>query len=303
MNRKAFTLIELLVVIAIIAILAAILFPVFAQAKAAAKRVADVSNNKQITLGMIMYAGDYDDTVPPVMQGNWAWERYQIILWKDAVLPYIKNGGLYYAPGQPPFTLSQQGNGGVFSSPMYPYGWGVNADNGDTGDSSTRFPVAYALNCDAGKNEGLGPGTSVDSNTTDQHWTVFPWVEWWPWSQPTNVGGPGTMTALTNPAGTAMIAPTRSEYPNIQAEDFAYGCGNSPDDNGCTDPDPTVTVGRSVGNKIINLGFFDGHVKGLNAFLALGADDYDVYAVAETYSGWPGRPQVEAYMRGYAEWQ
>ena len=59
--RKAFTLIELLVVIAIIAILAAILFPVFAQAKAAAKKTAALSNTKQLVLGMIMYIGDYDD--------------------------------------------------------------------------------------------------------------------------------------------------------------------------------------------------------------------------------------------------
>ncbi len=61
MKRKAFTLIELLVVIAIIAILAAILFPVFAQAKVAAKGAAAISDVKQQSLGMIMYSGDYDD--------------------------------------------------------------------------------------------------------------------------------------------------------------------------------------------------------------------------------------------------
>jgi prepilin-type N-terminal cleavage/methylation domain-containing protein len=62
--RRAFTLIELLVVIAIIAILAAILFPVFAQAKEAAKKTHCVSNTKQTALAAIMYAGDYDDTIP-----------------------------------------------------------------------------------------------------------------------------------------------------------------------------------------------------------------------------------------------
>ena len=59
--RRAFTLIELLVVIAIIAILAAILFPVFAQAKAAAKNTADLSNNKQISTTVLLYGNDYDD--------------------------------------------------------------------------------------------------------------------------------------------------------------------------------------------------------------------------------------------------
>jgi prepilin-type N-terminal cleavage/methylation domain-containing protein len=62
--KKAFTLIELLVVIAIIAILAAILFPVFAQAKLAAKKTVSLSTQKQIGLGLIMYAGDADDLYP-----------------------------------------------------------------------------------------------------------------------------------------------------------------------------------------------------------------------------------------------
>lgn len=62
--KRAFTLIELLVVIAIIAILAAILFPVFAQAKTAAKKTASLSNHKQVSMGMIMYAGDADDNLP-----------------------------------------------------------------------------------------------------------------------------------------------------------------------------------------------------------------------------------------------
>ena len=66
MNRvnKAFTLIELLVVIAIIAILAAILFPVFAQARSKARQAACLSNMKQIGLGSMMYAQDYDEVMP-----------------------------------------------------------------------------------------------------------------------------------------------------------------------------------------------------------------------------------------------
>src|SRR4051812_31157002 len=64
MHRKAFTLIELLVVIAIIAILAAILFPVFAQAKLAAKKTQSLSNSKQINLGIQMYMNDQDDRYP-----------------------------------------------------------------------------------------------------------------------------------------------------------------------------------------------------------------------------------------------
>ncbi len=64
MKRNAFTLIELLVVIAIIAILAAILFPVFAQAKVAAKKTSDLSNTKQFATGTMIYSADYDDVFP-----------------------------------------------------------------------------------------------------------------------------------------------------------------------------------------------------------------------------------------------
>jgi len=66
--KRAFTLIELLVVIAIIAILAAILFPVFAQAKEAAKKTTCLSNTKQMALGIYMYSNDNDDVYP---QNDW----------------------------------------------------------------------------------------------------------------------------------------------------------------------------------------------------------------------------------------
>src|SRR5438270_3402135 len=69
-STSAFTLIELLVVIAIIAILAAILFPVFAQARAKARQITCVSNLKQITLATVMYKQDYDQNFP-----YWNWVR------------------------------------------------------------------------------------------------------------------------------------------------------------------------------------------------------------------------------------
>ena len=98
--KKAFTLIELLVVIAIIAILAAILFPVFAQAKAAAKKTQALSNIKQTNLGILIYTNDTDDNFPigsgaswyyPDGSGGWAWDT----------TPYIKSLPLLLDPSDP----------------------------------------------------------------------------------------------------------------------------------------------------------------------------------------------------------
>ncbi|OJU61650.1 MAG: hypothetical protein BGO01_06185 [Armatimonadetes bacterium 55-13] len=119
MFKKAFTLIELLVVIAIIAILAAILFPVFAQAKEAAKKTACLSNDKQIGTSLQMYLADYDDTCPITraidpatglnVARNVVWESLPTIptasaatvtrsMWANAMYPYIKNWDIWSCP-------------------------------------------------------------------------------------------------------------------------------------------------------------------------------------------------------------
>ena len=121
--KKAFTLIELLVVIAIIAILAAILFPVFAQAKLAAKKAASISNQKQMGLALIMYTNDYDDTYPrndgctlndsfnpafnvqPAGTNPLPWCSSTVFAFRDNhydwykwVQPYVKNQQLFFHP-------------------------------------------------------------------------------------------------------------------------------------------------------------------------------------------------------------
>jgi prepilin-type N-terminal cleavage/methylation domain-containing protein/prepilin-type processing-associated H-X9-DG protein len=89
-RRRAFTLIELLVVIAIIAILAAILFPVFAQAREKARQATCLSNQKQISNALMMYVQDYDETFPlanydaPAPLGN--------VVWMGIIDPYVKSG-------------------------------------------------------------------------------------------------------------------------------------------------------------------------------------------------------------------
>jgi prepilin-type N-terminal cleavage/methylation domain-containing protein/prepilin-type processing-associated H-X9-DG protein len=123
MSKKGFTLIELLVVIAIIAILAAILFPVFARARNQARKSSCLAQIKQLGLGMLMYVQDYDERFPNgryisgaygignegnIVHNGWAWMvdnnwRGQVpsqIFHRDIVNPYIKNDQLWLCPAE-----------------------------------------------------------------------------------------------------------------------------------------------------------------------------------------------------------
>src|SRR5689334_1306707 len=99
LGRRGFTLIELLVVIAIIAILAAILFPVFAQAREKARQSACLSNMRQISSAMLMYAQDYDELFPPVIaRPTRAEKNLYLISWMHLLEPYTHNRGVFICP-------------------------------------------------------------------------------------------------------------------------------------------------------------------------------------------------------------
>ncbi len=116
-KRSAFTLIELLVVIAIIAILAAILFPVFAQAREKARQISCISNMKQIGTASMMYVQDFEETYPlsKFVDSTGATSDWRVVL-----TPYIKNGN----PGTVSNNAAGDGavksvSGGVFSCPSF----------------------------------------------------------------------------------------------------------------------------------------------------------------------------------------
>lgn len=137
MKQRAFTLIELLVVIAIIAILAAILFPVFAQAKLAAKKTAIISNMKQNGTALMIYLSDYDDMIP--LKAIIGYDPTDPALtWDKQIQPYMKNYSLLNSPED--------------SRPKY-----------DTPFGKTRRSVAIAHNYFRGVqvNDGWGWGTTL----------------------------------------------------------------------------------------------------------------------------------------------
>lgn len=96
-QRRGFTLIELLVVIAIIAILAAILFPVFARARENARRASCISNQKQIGLGLMMYVQDYDEMLPRYRYLGGP-DNTTDVGWAQVIYPYIKNTQVFICP-------------------------------------------------------------------------------------------------------------------------------------------------------------------------------------------------------------
>jgi prepilin-type N-terminal cleavage/methylation domain-containing protein/prepilin-type processing-associated H-X9-DG protein len=121
-KKSAFTLIELLVVIAIIAILAAILFPVFAQAREKARQTSCLSNMKQVGLGLLMYVQDYDENYPradywdarpplnPAATGTFA-ARVNHYKWPAWVLPYTKNVNIFRCPSRTRDQIAWDQNG------------------------------------------------------------------------------------------------------------------------------------------------------------------------------------------------
>lgn len=128
-KSHGFTLIELLVVIAIIAILAAILFPVFARARENARRASCQSNLKQIGLGLMQYTQDYDEKLPPSSYSsgsalpNRATEFPGTWLWWHMIYPYVKSEQVFNCP-----STGGDWNGpyGGYIPTKYSYGYNVN---------------------------------------------------------------------------------------------------------------------------------------------------------------------------------
>jgi prepilin-type N-terminal cleavage/methylation domain-containing protein/prepilin-type processing-associated H-X9-DG protein len=224
-RKRAFTLIELLVVIAIIAILAAILFPVFAQARERARMSACASNLRQIGHAMLMYVDDYDGTfpysrfhAPDFMSHISARKGKYTYVWKNAISPYLKSIDLFACPSNP---LS----GTVPGRPCADFWDPHPGDNGEGWEMepSQRMPISYGLNTCA---ITLYPAESALGRNF----------------------GPLRWAQVVRPAATIQVAESRLAAANTTLEVLF--------NNNCS------AVFVHPAGRLGNFLFFDGHVTG-----------------------------------------
>lgn len=180
--RRGFTLIELLVVIAIIAILAAILFPVFARAREKARQNSCLSNVKQMTLGALMYVQDYDEIFFPRCTGTWGQPGAVYWYWRSTaepglIEPYIKNQQVFTCPSEPNrrgygysiilgyvalakvntpsetliFADDTFGSAILYRPSQGVNNWGANFVNPPGTTSTTTPPITWGVNCPYGR--------------------------------------------------------------------------------------------------------------------------------------------------------
>ncbi|MBW3635970.1 MAG: DUF1559 domain-containing protein [Armatimonadetes bacterium] len=246
-RRAGFTLIELLVVIAIIAILAAILFPVFGRARENARRSACLSNLKQIGTGFAMYQQDYDDTMPPWR--NVSFFGGPLYLYPGIVGPYIKNG----------ITITDTTSGAGTLGEV----WACPSSKGVLSAISNTYAYNY---------QGLG-GTTVGSTTASAETGLG--AGFAPVNGPV-YAKPAKLSELKRPSETFLLM-DGAQLARMPAVHVAVG--GSPinaslsgvwgsHDRGTGELAPSANTGAQVLRPLItgrrtNMAYADGHVKNL----------------------------------------
>jgi prepilin-type N-terminal cleavage/methylation domain-containing protein len=249
-RRPGFTLIELLVVIAIIAILAAILFPVFAQAREKARQSTCISNNKQLILATLQYVQDYDETFPfgygHWLDGTWNTQGSGVPFvgdtppnWRTSNAAYVSQIGGYWSNAVQPYTK----NYGVVVCPSAT----TAADLGGVQKAGAPGPINQTLTY----------------NGLLQAYTLA--------GEPT----PATVPMITESLGKGYLKGFQAPNPFLLCAPTAATCSYVPSANGCSASNPGTTSGwfgfidtAAVHGRGQTFAYCDGHAK----FKALSLD-------------------------------
>jgi prepilin-type N-terminal cleavage/methylation domain-containing protein/prepilin-type processing-associated H-X9-DG protein len=238
-SAQGFTLIELLVVIAIIAILAAILFPVFARARENARRASCQSNLKQIGLGIAQYAQDYDERMVPCYQGEGSSSTNLLLPFHTLLQPYVKSAQIFRCPSN--------------SVP----------------DTSSRYISNSSNSTDGGR---ISVSYKANGGTHNQNWYSEYWCSAYPSGYQTGGTGrcwrPMTAGGVISPAGQG--APPLSIFTETSRTIVVYensgkdanGANISSDYADATQPDAS-NMGMTNHLATTNFLFADGHVKAM----------------------------------------
>jgi prepilin-type N-terminal cleavage/methylation domain-containing protein len=289
-KSRGFTLIELLVVIAIIAILAAILFPVFAQARESARKIACLSNTKQVGLGIMMYTEDYDETYP---MDSWEGEyvgttdndtgsaQYgTVVTWLWSVYPYIKNRQVLVCLSDP------NPKSGISGYDIDPCNVGPQSLTSSACDGwGIPTPISYAINDQVigygwdGSSDGiLGDGSFLSS------WGL----------------GIHSMASVPNPASTYIFGDCGEEFMegphinDVRAANYTRVYGTKAPQGGASIDGQSTAGGVPWGPNVLqngsvfrhqfgeNLTYADGHSKYRRGNqITSGNPSYDTYLAPE----------------------
>ncbi len=277
-RRSGFTLIELLVVIAIIAILAAILFPVFAQAREKARQTSCLSNTKQLALGLYQYVQDYDEQMPtafpavaPINGGNINRVPYDI-----QILPYVKNDQVYICPSDPWARQNSPVWDGRYLGKLYRRSYGyigaINTVEGDLRRPRQRPDLNTGMT-------GVGPNTNGWENPgtamaaiSEPADTIAICESW----SPNGGGGSNSDSVIASPWGSLFTNCDTYKLPGRNVPPVSVSDQGPP---GCAGDYSATNLNRRPARGHMDKGnyvFCDGHAKVLT-WGAVRRDDFRVF--------------------------